>query len=295
MPHHLVVWAIMILPILAACQQQGEQQEDSALAASPVVAEVAGKRFHEADIDAEIAAFPDQLQQVGNDPRARAQILQAMIRMHILTEKAMALGLDADSVVKRRMQRLRASVLVQALEQWQLQHLPAPTATDIEQYYNAHRQDFAVPEQVHARHILVATEKQANDILARLKKGGDFAALAASYSLDDSNKGRGGDLNWFPRGIMVKSFEDAAFALKKTGDFSRPVKTQFGWHIIELLGRRPAEAKGLKEVREEIEDTLRHEALANWVDDVVAKANVRILNPDYKPAPATASPAIPQG
>lgn len=295
MPHHLVVWAIMILPILAACQQQGEQQEDSALAASPVVAEVAGKRFHEADIDAEIAAFPDQLQQVGNDPRARAQILQAMIRMHILTEKAMALGLDADSVVKRRMQRLRASVLVQALEQWQMQHLPPPTAADIERYYAGHRQTFSVPEQVHARHILVATEKQANDILARLKKGGDFAALAASYSLDDSNKGRGGDLNWFPRGIMVKSFEDAAFALKKTGDFSRPVKTQFGWHIIELLGRRPAEAKGLKEVREEIEDTLRHEALANWVDDVVAKANVRILNPDYKPAPATASPAIPQG
>ena len=91
------------------------------------------------------------------------------------------------------------------------------------------------PEEVHARHILVATEKEAKEIIERLKKGEDFATVAKEKSKDPSAEG--GDLGWFGRGQMLKPFEDAAFALE-VGQISEPVHTQFGWHVIKVEERR---------------------------------------------------------
>ena len=102
--------------------------------------------------------------------------------------------------------------------------------------YNKLAADVA-PEQdmVWARHILVATKAEADDIETKLKNGGDFAALAAQYSTDTSNNTTGGDLGWFAKGTMVKAFEDVAFATK-IGDTSDPVQTDYGYHIIQVLG-----------------------------------------------------------
>ncbi len=88
-------------------------------------------------------------------------------------------------------------------------------------------------DKVHCAHILVKTEQEARAILEQLNKGASFSKLAAEKSLCPSKK-RGGDLGTFGRGQMVREFETAAFALKK-GEFSQPVKTKFGWHIIKRL------------------------------------------------------------
>ncbi len=116
-------------------------------------------------------------------------------------------------------------------------------------------------EQIHARHILVDTQEQADGVLQRLKNGESFEALAKELSKDTSNKDQAGDLGWFPRGQMVKPFEDAAFALKPN-EFSAPVQTNFGYHIIQLLegpGLRPLDASALRQKQSA--------ALSNWLSE----------------------------
>lgn len=86
--------------------------------------------------------------------------------------------------------------------------------------------------KIRASHILVKTEEEAKKLLEEIKNGADFAKLASEHSMCPSGR-EGGDLRFFGRGMMVKPFEDAAFALKK-GEVSEPVETQFGWHLIKL-------------------------------------------------------------
>ena len=117
-----------------------------------------------------------------------------------------------------------------------------------------------------ASHILLKTDgkdeaavrKAAEGVLAKVKGGGDFAALAKQYSEDDLSKVKGGDLDYFGRGAMVKEFEDAAWALEP-GQTSDLVRSQFGFHIIRLTARRPAATRPLQEVRPQIEDGIRFE------------------------------------
>ncbi len=89
--------------------------------------------------------------------------------------------------------------------------------------------------EIRASHILVKTKEEADKLLNEIKAGKDFAEAAQEVSLCPS-KNDGGDLGFFGRGMMVKPFEDAAFALKEMGDVSEPVETQFGWHLIKLTG-----------------------------------------------------------
>jgi peptidyl-prolyl cis-trans isomerase D len=140
------------------------------------------------------------------------------------------------------------------------------TGQQIERYYNENVDQFTTPEQVHAEHILLKTEgkddaavkKQAEQILAQAKGGANFEDLAKKYSEDDASKAKGGDLDYFGRGQMVKEFDEAAFAAKP-GDIVGPVKTQFGYHIIKVLDHRQAQTKPLSEVRSQIEDQLKFE------------------------------------
>jgi foldase protein PrsA len=125
-------------------------------------------------------------------------------------------------------------------------------------------------DQVHAAHILVDTEEKGKEVLAKLAAGSAFTDLAKTYSIDTGSKDSGGELGWFPKGVMVPEFEDAAFALK-VGENSQLVKTEFGYHIIRVLGHemRPLEGEMLAERQQS--------AFNEWYNAQRQKATVEIL------------------
>jgi parvulin-like peptidyl-prolyl isomerase len=127
-------------------------------------------------------------------------------------------------------------------------------------------------EHVHARHILVDTQAEAQNILAQVRSGADFAALAQAYSLDTSTKESGGDLGFFPRGILVaQEVEDAAFALQP-GQVSEVVASPLGYHIVQVVERDPA-----REVSPENLRILQDQAIQRWVGELWAQADVQRL------------------
>jgi peptidyl-prolyl cis-trans isomerase D len=154
------------------------------------------------------------------------------------------------------------------------------TPEEVAAKYQENQAQYQTPEQVRASHILFKTEgkddaavkKQAESILARVKKGEDFAKLAKQYS-EDSSKDQGGDLDFFGRGRMVKEFDDVAFALKP-GQTSDLVKSQFGYHIIRVTDHKAAVTRGLAEVKGALEDqikTQKAQAEASTLQGEVAK------------------------
>ena len=123
-------------------------------------------------------------------------------------------------------------------------------------------------EMVSARHILVETAEEAQEIIDQLNDGADWAELAAEHSLDSSNKDNSGDLGWFGRGVMVEPFETAAFALEPGTISAEPVQTDFGYHIIASDGKemRPMEGTAL--------ETAQNEVYSEWYDSLLAEFEV---------------------
>jgi peptidyl-prolyl cis-trans isomerase D len=153
---------------------------------------------------------------------------------------------------------------------------------DVQRYYEDNEQQYSTPEQVRASHILLKTEgkddaavkKQAEDLLAKVKAGADFAQLATKFSEDEGSAKKGGDLDFFGKGQMVPEFDKVAFALEP-GQISDLVKSQFGYHIIKVTEKKPASKRTLEEVRAQIEDQLKWERAQTQAqrlaDDVAPK------------------------
>ncbi|MDI6824245.1 MAG: peptidylprolyl isomerase [Bacillota bacterium] len=157
------------------------------------------------------------------------------------------------------------------------------TEDEVRAYFDQHREEFDQPEMVHARHILVATEQEAREVRQRLLEGADFAALAREKSADPGSSQGGGDLGFFGRGTMVPEFEEAAFALA-VGDISQPVKSQHGYHIIQVLEKRPAQAAEYEKVKEEVRKRVTDDKIQGmvpeWIDSLRAAAKIQYHVPD---------------
>ena len=141
------------------------------------------------------------------------------------------------------------------------------TEDEIQAAYDRFVADQDSRDEISARHILVAEEQEAIDLIEKLKGGADFASLAQEFSTGPSGP-KGGDLGYFGRGQMVPDFEAAAFALE-IGTFSaKPVQTQFGWHVIKLEDKRVAPAPTLDEMRQQIGTSLTQQSLARLIEEL---------------------------
>ncbi len=159
------------------------------------------------------------------------------------------------------------------------------TITDEEllKYYNENKESLFEPEKVHARHILVETEEEANNLLLQLKEGlTDFAELAKEKSIGPSAPS-GGDLGFFARGQMVKEFEDAAFSLEP-GEINDVVQTQFGYHIIKCEEKKEEYSPTFEEAKERINDTLKYQRENEAISTLTSKLReeaIIVFNYDF--------------
>ena len=157
---------------------------------------------------------------------------------------------------------------------------------DVQRFYNDNLAQYQTPEQIRASHILLntagkdeaAVRKQAEALLQQIKDGADFTALAIKFSEDDGTKANGGDLDYFSRGRMVPELETAAFALEP-GQTSDIVRTQYGFHIIRVMDKKPAVTRPFDEVRPQIEDQLKRQRAEQQVAARAAEFAGRIDDP----------------
>jgi peptidyl-prolyl cis-trans isomerase D len=161
------------------------------------------------------------------------------------------------------------------------------TPGEIQREYNDNIQQYETPEQIRASHILFKTEgkneaevrARAEEVLKQVKSGGDFAALARKYSEDEGSKDKGGDLDYFSKGRMVPEFETAAFALQP-GQTSELVRSQFGFHIIKVIDKKPETTRPLDQVRSEIQERLLAQKVNDQLQERAEQLAQRIDSPD---------------
>lgn len=168
---------------------------------------------------------------------------------------------------------------------------------EIKDYYDKNKESLGTPEQIHARHILVKDEAKAKELYDKLKANpADFEKLAKENSEDPGSKDKGGDLGTFGKGAMVPEFETAAFAAKKD-DIVGPVKSEFGFHIIQVLEHQDAKIPSLDESKQKITDTLKEQKATPYADlmkELYTKEKITINKSEYKDIlnpPAAAAPA----
>ncbi len=218
----------------------------------------------------------------------REYLITYLADVVVLAQAAEQQHLGDQPDVKREVAFERNKVLMEAL----LRNAGKAAQTDdaMHKVYDDAVKKMAPEEEVHARHILVATEDEAKAIEAQLKAGADFATLAKEKS-KDPGAANGGDLGYFTKDQMVPEFAAAAFKLDK-GQISDPVHTQFGWHIIKVEDKRIKPTPTFDEVKGQIENYVVHRAQAQLVDNLRKSAKIERL--DQPPAPNTSlNPGAP--
>jgi peptidyl-prolyl cis-trans isomerase C len=223
-----------------------------------------------------------------------AEMAEAMKQMRgqFDTETAFKQALTAQRMtVEQLREETRTQVLVSKMLQQEVGSQIAVKPADISGFYEKNPDKFQQPEAVHASHVLItvaegaapavkaAARAKAEDVLKQARAGVDFAKLARTYS-DDGSKQRGGDLGFFPKGQMVPAFEAAAFALAPN-QISDIVESPFGFHVIKVIEKRPAQSVPFAQVAPRIEQYLRQEQQQEktkaFVDQLRAKGRVEVL------------------
>lgn len=264
---------------------------------------------HPNEWDSFLNANP-QFKQQASGPQGEA-IKKEFGQIKLQAERARNEGLDKEETTKLRVLLGRSQALARAyVSNLQKNMDKLVTDADVEKYYNEHKDEF---EEVRASHILISTDaggggdendekdkkplskeearKKAESILERVRKGEDFAKLATENSDDPGSKTKGGDLDFFAKGAMVKPFDDVAFALKP-GEVSDIVETEFGYHIIKVAERKAADISD-PQTRQKITQKLQQKKFEEEIERIANSGGVEVAE-DFTVTPEpSAQPQMP--
>lgn len=239
--------------------------------------------FAEAEVGAEIAGLP---------PESRRRVLvEYLIEAHLFADEATKANLTAGKDFQDRLAYYKLRAMRDAFYEKKVRG--GVTEAQARAAYDEQVGKLKPEPEVHARHILVKTEEEAKDLVKQLRAGADFNELAKKSS-DGGSAHSGGDLGYFSRGQMVKSFEDAAFALEP-GQISDPIKSEFGWHVIKVEDKRNRPAPSFEEVKDQISASLVQAQLKDTVQKLRSSAKVEVFDPDLKKAMDDESQASLEG
>jgi peptidyl-prolyl cis-trans isomerase C len=279
---------------LAACSKPATDKpaEAAATPAKPPLVTVNGRPVS-------TQLFEDYAMAVARKPASelsqedRDQIKENLIRIMLIAEQAEKDGLAKDPEVATRLELARLNLLQQASAQ---KYLKDRTPTEDELRAEFQAQVAATPLiEYHARHILVSSEDIAKKVIDQLKGGADFGNLAKRVSADKGSAAKGGDLDWFSPAAMDKQFSDS-LALLKNGDYTRtPVQTQYGFHVIQLLGTRDRTPPAYEDVKDRLSQIIMSKKFKAYSDEMIKNAKIEpplAGTPAAAPAaPAAAAPA----
>lgn len=248
------------------------------LAADPVVARVNGVEIKQSDLDFAASEVGPRLGTVPPDDRKRI-LMQFVIENELMAGAGEKESLDKADTFEARAAYHRRRALRDAY--FDKNVTGGVSEAEAKEVFEENIAKVKPEQEIKARHILVDTEDEAKAIKAELDGGADFAKLATEKSKDKNAEG--GDLGYFTRGQMLKPFEDAAFALD-VGQISDPVKTSFGWHVIQVEEKRDQKLPTFEDVKEPIMSQLVIRKAQSVVSDLRSNADIEILDPEIKRA-----------
>lgn len=252
----------------------------SANSADDVLAENASVKLTRADYETDLLRVPPEMRaEFAASPKRLTTMLNTLLVDKTLAKEARDTGLDRDPEVSRRLaleiDRFLAQAMVGKIERDAAAEFDAKQAefmATARETYVLQGQKFRNPEQLSASHILFdpakhggsdAAQALAKETRAKILAGADFAKLAAELSDDPNGRSEGGRLGWFTARQMDPQFAKAAFELKKVGEVSEPVQSSFGWHLIRLDGRKPAQQMSFEDASKQIMPELKQRYIAD--------------------------------
>ena len=253
----------------------------------PVVGKVNGTEIRQSDLTAAEEDIGRNLPPTMQGDAKRDYLITYVSDMLILAKAAEGRKLGDSADFKRKVAIARNKLLMEALLTAEAK--TAVTDAAMKKVYEEATKAIGDEKEVRARHVLVEKEDEAKAILADLKKGGDFAAIAKEKSKDPGSKENGGDLGYFSKDQMVPEFAEAAFKLDKD-QLSDPVKTQFGWHVIKVEDKRSRPVPEFEKVKDQVEQYVVRKAQADLVTKLRSEAKIEKTpakadaKPDAKPA-----------
>ncbi len=246
-----------------------------------VILRVGESTLTQKQLDEKIAALPQQYQEYYSSIEGKKILIDSIKKEYLVYEMSKKVKYDKNKDVLEQVETIKKQVMVAQYLKDNIESKIKISNKDTKKYFDDNKDMFKKDDQVKAKHILVATEKEANDIIEKLNKGESFQSLARDYSMDPGSKANGGDLGWFAKGQMVKPFETAAFALKKGTYTKDPVQTQYGFHIILVEDKKDAEQLEYKDVSQEIETYLKQNAQKEALDKLLKDASSSVKVEDF--------------
>jgi peptidyl-prolyl cis-trans isomerase C len=292
----LIIGAASVLALSACTKKEpGAASPTTATATAgadnkAVVATVNGTPIYAATID--MMLKERAAQGAPDTPEVRKQLLEQLTMQTLVANEAVKKGLDKTPEVARQMEMVRTSLLANAYVQDYIKTNVVTDAMVKAEYDKLNAKSGG--NEYKARHILVATEAEAKDIIAKLQKDlKAFAGLAKEKSMDPGSKGNGGDLGWFNPAGMVPEFGAAVAKLEKGKFTTEPVKSQFGYHVIVLDDSRPITPPPFEPIKEQLKQQVQRNNLKAYFDDMKAKAKIVVTGEPAAPAAAPGAPAAP--